>query len=312
MSAVRSVAKTVLPKGVRNTLRVEAEVLRNSGPRYTALWNLALLDAWTRDRMRRRRYTQLDEAEARAARRSDRVFVYGGGASMNDIPPDEWAAMAEHDTFGFNAFYWERWIRVDFQLFRGGAYRVLRPTHRAAELRDAVRANPNFANTIYVMQDDYLGHYANFLAGGAYLPAGARLFRYRTAPGVGPPTRSFAEGIRHAPGTLVDAVNCAYCLGWKEIVLVGIDLYDSRYYWLPPDKTLTYDPAVNSVVPGDVNLLRGNTAGDPHNTVTAGIVKLMGEWRELLAEDGVSLSVHNPKSLLTEVLPVFDAAKAVR
>jgi hypothetical protein len=225
---------------------------------------------------------------------------------MNDIPQAEWDSMAKHDTFGFNAFYWERWIRVDFQLFRGGAYRVLRPTHRAAELRDAVAANPNFADTIYVMQDEFLGHYANFLAGGSYLPAGAKLFRYRTAPGVGPPTPSFAEGIRHAPGTLVDAVNCAYCLGWKEIVLVGIDLYDSRYYWLPPDKTLTYDPAVNSVVPGDVNLVRGNRAADPHNTVTSGIVSLMGEWRELFAEDGVRLSVYNPKSLLAEVLPVYE------
>ena len=312
MSAGRSVAKALLPKGVRHTLRVEAEVLRNNGPRYTTLWNLALLDAWSRDRMRRRRYALLDEAQARAARRSDRVFVYGSGASMNDIPEDEWAAMAEHDTFGFNAFYWEQWIRVDFQLFRGGAYRVLRPTHRAAELRDAIRANPNFASTIYVMQEEYLGHYANFLAGGAYLPAGARLFRYRTAPGVGPPTRSFAEGIRHAPGTLVDAVNCAYCLGWKEIVLVGIDLYDSRYYWLPPDKTLTYDPEVNSVVPGDVNVWRGNTAADRHNTVKGGIVELMGQWREALAGDGVLLSVYNPKSLLAEVLPVFEWARAGR
>ncbi len=60
------------------------------------------------------------------------------------------------------------------------------------------------------------------------------------------------------PGTLVDAVNVAYCLGWKEIVLVGIDLYDSRYYWLPPDKTLTYDPVDNRVVVGDVNSMRGN------------------------------------------------------
>jgi hypothetical protein len=299
------VAKALLPPNVRHVLRVEAEALRTNGPRFTALWNAGLVEAFARDRLQRRRYVVLDEDEARAARRSDRVFIYGSGASMNDIPSEEWAAMAEHDTFGFNAFYWEQWVRVDFQLFRGGAYRVARLTHRASELRDAVAANPHFADTIFVMQDDFLGHYANFLAGGKYLPPGAKLFRYRTAPGPVPPTRSFAEGIRHAPGTLVDAVNCAYCLGWKEIVLVGIDLYDSRYYWLPPDKTLTYDPVVNSVVPGDVNLWRGNRAADPHNTVTSGIVDVMGEWREVLAEDGVSLSVYNAKSLLAEVLPVY-------
>lgn len=306
MSVARSLAKAVVPPHVRNVLRVEANALRTNGPGFAVRWNAGLVEAFVLDRLRRSRYAVLDEAQARAARRSDTVFVYGSGASMNDIPEAEWAAMAEHDTFGFNAFYWEQWIRVDFQLFRGGAYRVARLTHRAAELRDAVAANPHFADTIFVMQDDFLGHYANFLAGGKYLPAGAKIFRYRTKPGVGAPTRSFTEGIRHAPGTLVDAVNVAYCLGWTQIVLVGIDLYDSRYYWLPPDKTLTYDPTVDSVVPGDVNLWRGNTAADPHNTVTGGIVPLMGEWREAFALDGVTLSVYNPKSLLTEVLPVYE------
>ena len=305
-------AKTMVPVGVRHTLRVERDVLGTRGARFAAQWNLALVDAWTRDRLRRGRYALLDEAQVRAARRSDRVFVYGSGASMNDIPADDWARMAEHDTFGFNAFYWQQWIRVDFQLFRGGTYGVLRPVERAKELAAALRANPRFADTVYLMQDDFLGHYANFVVGGGYLPARARLFRYRTAPGAGPPTRSFAEGVRHAPGTLVDAVNCAYCLGWKEIVLVGIDLYDSRYYWLPPDKTLTYDPVANSVVAGEVNSQHGNRAGDTHNTVTAGIVGLMGEWRRLLEADGVQLSVHNPKSLLSDVLPVFEAEKVAR
>ncbi len=301
----RRVAVHAFPPGTRHTMRIERDVLRTRGASYAAKWNVALLDSFVRDRLHRGRYDVLDEAQARAARRSDRVFVFGSGASMNDIPEDEWAAMAEHDTFGFNAFYWEEWIRVDFQLFRGGAYGALHPAHRAEELAGALRANPRFSDTVYLMQDDFLGHYANFVVGRGYLPAGARLFRYRTAPGVGPPTRSFAEGIRHAPGTLVDAVNCAFCLGWKEIVLVGIDLYDSRYYWLPPDKTLTYDPTLKSVVSGDVNFDRGNRAGDRHNTVTAGIVDLMGQWHAAFAKDGVRLSVYNPKSLLAEEIPVF-------
>jgi hypothetical protein len=308
----RGIVKAVIPPGVRHTLRTESTVLRTRGPGYAARWNAAIVDAWSRDRLRRHRYARLDEGEARASRRSERVFVYGSGASMNDIDSDEWAAMAEHDTFGFNAFYWQEWIRVDFQLFRGGAYGSLNPSHRAAELAAAVRANPRFSDTIFVMQDDFLGHYPNFLVGRGYLPEGARLLRYRTAPGVGPPTHSFADGIRHAPGTLVDVVNVAYCLGWKEIVLVGVDLYDSRYFWLPPDKTLTYDTTLNSVVPGDVNLQRGNRAADRHNTVKGGIVDLMGRWRPVLAERGVDLTVYNPRSLLADVLPVFGAARVAR
>ena len=40
------------------------------------------------------------------------------------------------------------------------------------------------------------------------------------------------EGLRHVGGTLSDAVNAAACLGWTHIVLAGVDLYDSRYFWL--------------------------------------------------------------------------------
>lgn len=304
--------KSVVPADVRHTLRVEKSVLGTRGMRYSAQWNLALVDSWARDRLRRGGYAVLDETQARASRRSDRVFIFGSGASMNGISAKEWEAMAEHDTFGFNAFYWQQWIRVDYQLFRGGTYGVLRPVERAKELASALRANQRFEDTIFVMQDDFLGHYANFVVGRGYLPHGARIFRYRTAPAPGLPTRSFAEGIRHSPGTLVDTVNCAYCLGWKEIVLVGIDLYDSRYYWLPPDKTLTVDPVTKNIAPGDVNPYHGNRAGDPHNTLTAGIVELMGDWRRVLEADGVALSVYNPKSLLADVMPVFEPAMAVR
>jgi hypothetical protein len=303
---IRRVAKAVVPAHTRGTLRIQRNVLTTRGPVFTARWNAALLDSWARDRVNRRRYGSLTESGARAARRSERVFIFGSGASLNDISEQEWESIAEHDTFGFNAFYNQEWVRVDFHLIRGGTYGALFPAARAEELREAVDGNERYAETIFVLQDDYLGHYANFVVGRGYLPRRQRLFRYRTLFGVGPPSRSFADGIRHAPGTLVDAVNVAYCLGWKEIVLVGVDLYDSRYFWLPADQTLTPDAEGKNVVAGSVNSARGNAAHDPHNTLRGGIVELMVEWRRQLDADGVSLSVYNPRSLLAGTLPVFE------
>jgi hypothetical protein len=309
-SALRRVAKTILPERSRRILQIELDGLRDRGPWFVGRWNVALVDSLLRDRVNRRAYVGLSEAQACAARRSDTVFVFGSGASLNDIAPSEWEAIAEHDTFGFNAFYHQQWVRVDFHLIRGGTYGSLSPVARAEELRGALRSNPRYAETIFVLQDDYLGHYANFVVGRSYLPTAARLFRYRTAFGVGPASRTFAEGIRHAPGTLVDVVNCAYCLGWKEIVLVGVDLYDSRYFWLPPDQTLTHDPTGQNIVAGSVNAMRGNRPQDVHNTIRGGIVELMTGWGAQLADDGVTLSVYNPRSLLADVLPVFEPAAA--
>lgn len=305
INPITRAVKTVVPAGTRYTLRTEVHVLRDRGAVYAARWNAALIDSWVRDRLQRGSYHSLTAGDVRAQRRSDRVFIFGSGASLNEITTAEWNAIAEHDTLGFNGFHHQRWIRTDFHLIRGGVYGELRWRPHGYETRDALAANPHYADTTYLLQEDYLGHFANLVVGRRLLPAEAKLFRYRTKPGPGPPSRSLAEGVRHAPGTLSDCVNLAYLLGWKEIILVGVDLYDSRYFWLPPDKTLGYDPATANVIPVEVNPVRGNRYDDPHNTARSGVVSQMGEWYDALAAEGVDLSIWNPRSLLAEVLPLF-------
>ena len=308
---IREHGKAILSPRTRHALRIEARALRRRGPLFVARWNASLLDAFVRDRIvRQRRYRVVGEDEVRAARRSDRVFVFGSGSSLNDITEDEWGAIAEHDVLGFNAFYRQHWVRTDFHLLRGGVYGELRWRPHGYEVRDLIAANPFYAETTFLLQEEYLGHFANTLVGRGLLPSGARLFRYRTLPGPGLPSLSLADGIRHSPGTLADCVNLAALLGWREIVLAGVDLYDSRYFWLPPDKTLGYDKQSGNLVPMEANNIRGNRPEERHNTATAGVVEQMEAWGRALAAEGVTLSVYNPHSLLADVLPVFAPAAA--
>lgn len=303
---MRALARRVVSTDLRWTIGLQRELLRERGPAGFARWNAMLANAWLRDRTSgRRRYPRLDESQVRAARRSDTVFVFGSGSSLNDVTEAEWESIAAHDTFGFNAFYQQDWVRTDFHLLRGGVYGELRWRVHANEVSDRLRANSRFAGTIFLLQEDYFGYFANQLVGHGLLPPGARVFRYRTAREPGPPTRSFAEGVRHSPGTLADAVNCAYLLGWREIVLAGVDLYDSRYFFLEPDETLAYDPRRGTLVPAEVNNIRGNRYDEPHNTAASGVVEQMTEWGRVLAAEGVRLSVLNPRSLLADVLPLY-------
>ena len=106
-------------------------------------------------------------------------------------------------------------------------------------------------------------------------------------------------------------MNCAYVLGWRRIVLVGVDLYDSRYFFLPADKTLGVDPVTGRTTAVGANQWRGNRSSQPHNTVQIGIVDVMKSWRSILAGDGVELYVYNPRSLLADVLPVYGDAHRI-
>jgi hypothetical protein len=287
-------------------LRVELEALRGRGPAYVARWNASLADLYVRDRLGRRSYHQLSEDELRASRRSDTVFVFGSGSSLNDISADGWAAMAEHDTLGFNHFWRQSWVRTDYHIIRGGIYGAIDMGPQARKVAEGIGANPLYDATIFLMQDDFLGAFANYTVGHRLLPSGARIFRYKTKGGPGLPTHSFAEGVRHAPGTLSDAVNLAFLIGWKQIVLAGVDLYDSRYFFLQPDETLTQDTVSGTVVAGETNAFRGQRYDEPHNTFRGGVVEQMAEWHDALATQGVHVSVLNPRSLLASVMPVYE------
>jgi hypothetical protein len=86
-------------------------------------------------------------------------------------------------------------------------------------------------------------------------------------------------------------VNFAVLMGWTSIVLVGVDLYDRRYFWLPPDVARPEEHNLDAT----------------HATALGGIVTTLGSWSEQLAPRGIRLYVHNPKSLLSQVLPVWQS-----
>jgi hypothetical protein len=295
----------VLPMAVRHALREQYNQVQQRGIGGMLRRNAMLTDAWLRERVNRRWYRVLAEPDLRAAKKSETVFVFGSGYSLNELMPAEWTHFARHDTFGFNNFVYEKWIPIGFQLLRGGVettdtlWRAY-----AAEFTGILNANPHCANTIFLVQGEYLADFCNRLIGYGYLRRGAGIFRYHTNREDGPPTRSFAEGLRHEGGTLSDAVNAVSILGWKRIVLVGVDLYDSRYFWMGPHETQGVDER-GAIVPAATNA-RGIRYDGVHNTVRNGVVERMGQWREFLArETGAELTVYNPRSLLSAVLPVY-------
>ena len=98
--------------------------------------------------------------------------------------------------------------------------------------------------------------------------------------------------IPHCGATLFDAINISYLLGYKNIVLVGVDLYDRRYFWLRKNETREGD------------LKRGATCNDIHNTANF-VLEAMPIWKEYLQKRGVKLYVYNPRSLLNKILPIY-------
>lgn len=254
--------------------------------------------AWLACHRRLSRYQRLDERALRATRKSDTIVIFGSGYSLNDITPAGWAAIAAHNTLGFNYFVHQNFVRCDYHLVREVARsdRGARWKSDLASYFGMAAASPHYRDTIFLMQAGFRALNSNRAIGYGYLPLTKPIFLWRTIPDGRMPSESLDHGLSHAQGTLAECVNFAALLGWRTIVLAGVDLYDRRYFWLPRDQ------------PREM-IGRPNSVDGIHSAAVNGIVELMREWREYYRARGIDLYVYNPRSLLASVMPVWPPAR---
>lgn len=259
------------------------------------IWRLSakLASLWNE-----RHFRKLDADTLCQTRKSERVYIFGSGYSLNALTEEEWREIERFDTMSFNWFAYQKFLRIDYHVIRETlAVRAFSARHRVVHSYcKNIAANPLFDDAVLISQEGWTASSGNRAIGS--LPKGRRLFRYRNRPkrSYEPPSESFDDGIVHGPGTLVDCTNIAALMGWTDIILVGIDLYDRRYFWLADDETNTADT------------LTGNKVDDAHQT-SHRIVGYLGDWAAHLKQKGINLWVYNPRSLLSETVPVWQGVQ---
>lgn len=241
-------------------------------------------------------------------KRSNRAFVFGSGYSLHDISVEEWSDISDHVTIGFNGFVFQKWIPTDFHVIRGWAEGAGPATDWEAvteSFSELVIDNPHYQKTKFIVQHDLTALFAHELIQRNKLPGGAQILPYKTNRVDSLPTRDFSRGLVHANGTLCDAIHFAFCLGCTEIVLVGVDLYDSRYFWIEPTQTFFVNPETGEREIKEYTD-RGSRYDETHSTAINGIIETMATWNEEFKSHGAELFVYNPRSLLASKLKVFD------
>ncbi len=261
----------------------------------TYWWLMALpanLPAWLADWRNRKYYPRVSEEDLVRARKSDTVFICGTGSSVLDIAPREWEGIAKHDILSFRDFPRQYFVKAD--------YHVTGEVDDVDEYATVINENPLYDSTLFLVQEGFMATMGNRLIGCQKLRKGAPVFRYRRrSRGIlAPFSRSFSDDVVHGFGSVVGMVNIAYLLGWKRIVLVGIDLYDHRYFYMPPNQTRSVEKA-------------GLTFESPF-TQGERIVDQIGMWRDRMQSEGVEVYAYNPRSLLTSRLPIFEWSSLVQ
>ncbi len=247
---------------------------------------LAHSTAALREPLGRRAYRVLTEEELLATRTSDTVFVFGSGGSLVDIPPEEWERIAAHDTVAFSHFHRQRWVRVD--------YHLVAEVNELEATGASFRESPFYRETIFLVMRGVLAQASNAMVGRRLIPPGARVFRYRrVARGrTQPPSSRLADGLVHGSNTSLDVVNFALLMGWKRIVIAGVDLYNRQYFFLPKGTTRPDERP-------------GLSVESPFRQADH-LLEMYRLWRSVAEEQGVELCVYDERSLLSAVLPVYE------
>jgi hypothetical protein len=244
-------------------------------------------------------------------RQSDTVFILGSGPSINEISDAHWKGIARHDTIGFNFWPVHKFVpRIFvFESVRAGAT-VYGPlfeqlAKRAEEYRGVLK---------FVSEVQPIG-FEEQLGGTMRECFRENYYVIHTVPVVSRNADEFAAGLRFMRdkgafaesnqvewifkygGSVVAMITLAMKMGYKKIVLCGIDLGKQEYFY--QDSALYPEVAHWEFAPkSDIHL---TTRTLPYLVPAQQVVWQMK--RVILDAANIPLSVENSSSTLYPEIP---------
>lgn len=198
------------------------------------------------DRRERKKYSLLSFEKIKAEKKSDKIFIFGSGYSINDISENEWEFFKKHNTLAFNWFPKKETIPMDFHLVGEIGNFDLKPKMWKPYYqtwKEVIVSNRLYQNTIFLIEEGYRCISGNRVIGLHLLPLRNRVLRFKKA-GYGhlqEISREFSNGLVHGSSSLTLCINFEFLMGYRRIILVGVDLYDSRYFFLGKEETKPLD-----------------------------------------------------------------------
>ena len=240
--------------------------------------------------------TIITTSDLKMKKRSDMLFIFGTGSSLKKISKKNWGKIAKFDTLGINNTILLKKINFTYQINRELYISNKKKIKNQVEI---IKSNKFLKNTVFLFPYGLTCSYTNWVFSIGNWDKKSVFYLFKTNIIYKLPLGSLETGLIHKKGTLTDAISFGYFMGYKKIILVGVDLYDRRYFYTTENKTSI---ALGENV--DIDNF-GKTAGDNHQTVDNGIVILVRKWKFYLNKNNVQLLIYNKKSLLSKVLKIY-------
>lgn len=268
----------------------------------------------------------------RRDRKSDTVFILGTGQSINRISEAKWRAIRSSDSIGFNWFllhehapkwlHYEPWPQHEEEFIRYYIDRV-RDGYRARLILNATHPPRKVATHDLLRSVSYLQTYPV-----RFSDTGRRMVE-RTIQVLGTLSAArwlpFEDVFVHQAGSLGLLVHMAINAGYRRIVLCGIDLNNSQYFYDDRERygseAATFASSSSHAVLSQLYSFAGiHQASEKteHPTaikettsgyeVTTTMIEDICMLNDLAKRKGISLQIESSQSALYPMLSLWDGS----
>ena len=253
-------------------------------------------------------------------KKSDTLFILGSGHSITEITPNEWGYIKNNDSLGFNS-----WVFHDFTPTYYCMETPIKSKHFKATINEFNLKAEEYKTVPFIIQYQHFlkspNNYNNLELPKENIYFNAPLMPNTTSDRILNLLLSWWEKnnaksmswLMHYSGSLSYLVSMGYVMGYKNIVLLGIDLNDSRYYFHHQDANSSSKlyADIHDETMREMNMEVSNKIHDTANINTTKkygclpIDQYLYKFNEILKRSEVNLFIGNKNSKLHEGLPLF-------
>lgn len=241
---------------------------------------------------------------------SDTIFILGSGPSINDISDKEWKKINMHNSIGFNWWFVHTFV-PSFYLFQAASEGMLNILHdKYSEYRSVpfLLRGSHFAQgkidftdkRIHLLKNNDVFYVREYPIHSSCSIDIELLFKYVEALGI----FSFNQISSFVPKwrcTLGLLISLSYQLGYKNIVLCGMDMHGADHFW-DNEKYNAIKEKYDLPEKGKSNLKTFTDNSYSKNTVPEYVYKLR-EW--MYKKNKVNLYILKEGTVLHPKIPLY-------
>lgn len=241
----------------------------------------------------------------------NKLFILGSGSSLGSMPEEIFKEIKKNSAMSLNFSITQNFLPTNFHVFREiglaneqdeyADYQLLN------ELAKLMTDNRSYENAVFFIQDGIKAWATNKFLSTIQFQKPIQIFRYKNS--ILPNKILLGKGfnsVTHFASTISDCINLGVLLGYKEIILCGVDLNDRLYFWQKyPEKCIKISALESSKNDySDAEHTIEKAKKTPHRSAER-LIKFVHENYNVLLKKGITLSIENPKSPLAEIIPVY-------